>query len=70
MESSVTLVLKKQKYVEDVRNRKVFLNLKKIKKPSVEKSQGEANVRIAAVGKNLCLQKIEKNLKKHIHRHP
>jgi hypothetical protein len=47
-------VLTKQKYVEGVSYRKVFLNLKKIKKPSAVRSQEEVNVEIVEVGKNQC----------------
>ena len=66
----MTPVLTKQRYAEGVSNQRVFLNLKKIKKVSVARSQEEANVGIVVVGKNLCPKKIEKDLKKYTHRHP
>jgi len=70
MEIFVTPVSRKQKYVVDANNEKVFLNLKRIKKVSAARSQGEVNVGIVVVGKNLCPKKIEKDLKKYTHRHP
>jgi len=69
MEVFVTPVSMRQRYVEDASRRKVFLNLKKIKKLFVVRYQGEVSVGIVVVGKNLCLKKIERNLKKFIHHH-
>lgn len=62
----MTPVSKKQKYVGGVSNRKAFLNLKKIKKLFAVKSQEGVSVGIVVVGKNLCLQKIERSSKKYI----
>ena len=70
MEIFVTPVSRKQKYVVDANNEKVFLNLKRIRKVLLVKYQGEVNVGIVVVGKNLCPKKIEKDLKKYTHRHP
>ncbi len=55
MVNFVTPVSMRPKYVEDARKRRVFLNLRKIKKLSEVKSQGEVNAEIVVVGKNLCL---------------
>jgi hypothetical protein len=55
METFVTPVLMRQKYVEDANKKRVFLNSRKIRKLYAVRSQGEANVEIVVVGKSLCL---------------
>jgi hypothetical protein len=65
----VTHVSTRQKYAEGVNNRKVFLNLKRIKRLFVAKYRGGVNAKSAVVGKSRCLKEQEKNLKKYI-RHP
>jgi hypothetical protein len=66
----VIYVLTRQKYVADVSSRKVFLNLKRIKKVFVVKYQEGVSVESVVSGNDPYPKRQEKNLKKQIHSHP
>jgi len=57
------------KYAVGVKNGKVFLNLKRIRKVLLVKYQEGVNVESVASGNDLYPRKKERNLKKQIHSH-